>query len=147
MKRYSPGPLAKRVLQGLSLCLNVFFAAYLLTQYWHPRPLAKASDTPPSIIISVAERLPEADAGILWRAYRAKEVKMSAAQQDYRRAVRDTALLLKAPQVDAQGLRVAIDNAKEKRGAVGDLVLEVFIEAFPQMSLPGREKLSEKSQR
>lgn len=146
MKRYSPGPLAKRVVLGLSLCLNVSFAAYLLTQYWHPRP-AKAPDTPPSIIMSVAERLPEADAGILWRVYRAKEMKMSAAQQDYRRAARDTALLLKAPQVDPQGLRAAMDNAKEKRGAVGDLVLEVFIEAFPQMSLHGRKKLLEKSQR
>ena len=136
-----------RALLGVSLCLNVFLAAYLLTQYWHPRSFAKAADMPLSIMMRVAERLPEADAAILWRAYRAREEKVSAAQQDYRQALRDTALLLREPQVDAQGLRTAMDKAKDKRGAVGDLVLEVFMEAFPQMSQPGRERLSEKSQR
>jgi uncharacterized membrane protein len=147
MQRFLPSPLAMRVLLGLSLCLNVFFSAYLLTQYWHAKSFAMSADTPPPIIMRATERLPEADAAILWRSYRAREEKILAAQRDYRQALREGALLLRAPLVDAEALSSAFGHAKARRGAVGDLVLDVFIEAFPQMSHPGRERLVEKAMR
>lgn len=147
MARLRPGSRITRVLLGLSLGLNIFFAAYLATQYWQPGFLSTASDTPPSILSRVAERLPRADAEILWRAYRARESQIAAAQQDYRLALRDIGRLLREPQVDAEGLRAAMDKAKTRRGPVSDLVLEALIEAVPQMSRPGREKVMEKSLR
>lgn len=122
----------------LSVCLNLVLASYIATQ-WAERlraPLAVAAPT--RIMEMVSRRLPQADADILWRVYRNREEALSAAQADYRRALANAGGILVRPSLNGDALRAAVSDARNKRVAVGDLAIEVFIEALPQMSEQGR---------
>lgn len=124
-----------------SLCLNVLMASYIAKQWveaWSPRI---AAGSPPRLVRMVAGRLPSADAGTLWRVYGAKEQALHSAQADYEQSLRRSGRLLTQPNLDVAALRGAIMEARDKRIKVGDIVIDLFIEAFPQISPQGRRDL------
>ena len=142
MSATAPNRAVLRILLFVSVCFNVFAAAYLATQHFGPGPVAiSASQAPPALISRVAALLHEPDAAILWQAYGRREAEISAAQADYRTALLAAAAHMPQPQVDAAALRLAVKEARDRRLAVGDLTIEVFLEAFPKLSAKGRQDL------
>jgi uncharacterized membrane protein len=89
----------------------------------------------------VAGRLPTADAGTLWRVYGAKEQALHGAQADYEQSLRRAGRLLTQPNLDVAALRSAVMEARDKRIKVGDIVIDMFLETFPQISPQGRRDL------
>jgi uncharacterized membrane protein len=134
-----------RSLAAVSLCLNVFLAAYLGSQLFGRAKPGTGAIPPPALISRVAGMLPEADARILWDSYGRSEPQITAAQKDYRQVLADAAGLLRQPTVDEAALKQVVQQARDKRLAIGDMMIEVFLATFPKMSLKGRETLLEKS--
>jgi uncharacterized membrane protein len=136
--------MRKRIALALivSLCLNVLLGSYIAMQWAKASAPAMAVTTAPLRLIRfVADRLPSADAGTLWRVYGAKEQELRAAQADYEQSLRQATRLLAQPNLDAAALRTAVMAAREKRIKIGDVVIETFLEALPQLSPQGRQDL------
>ena len=125
-----------------SLCLNVLLIAYIGTQWYRTARVILATAAPPYLIEFVASRLPRADADILWRVYRSKEQALSAAQADYRQSLSAARQLLSQPELDVAAFRATVQQARDKRLKVGDIAIETFLEALPQMSAEGRRGLA-----
>lgn len=133
---------AGRLLLLASLCLNVGFGAYVGAQWLEPPSLPQPSGVPIRLIERVAARLPQADADILWRNYRAKEGTMRPLQRDYIAALMATLKLASQPELDKPALRAAVENARDKRIKVGDVVIDTFVETLEQISPEGRRRLA-----
>jgi uncharacterized membrane protein len=139
----------REVLLMASLCLNVALATYVGVQWLAPPPppgVGAGFGTGPGLlprrlIARAADRLPKADADLLWRAYHAKERDVVAAQTDFLLALGRAARAIAAPDPDAAALREAMIDARDKRRRVGELVVDTFLEALPQMSAQGRRDL------
>jgi uncharacterized membrane protein len=115
--------------------------SYIAKQWfevWSP-PLALAS--PPRFVQFMANRLPADDAETFWRVYRTREPALRQSQADYEQALRGAARLLAQPELDGPGLRGAVMQAHDKRIKIGDIVIDIFLEAMPQLSLQGRRDL------
>jgi uncharacterized membrane protein len=131
----------RSLLLVVSLCLNVLMGSYIAKQWaeaWSPRI---AISSPPRLIRMVAGRLPSADAGTLWRVYGTKEQALRSAQADYEQALRNAVRLLAQPNMDVAALRKAVMEARDKRIKMGDIVIDMFLETFPQLSPQGRQEL------
>jgi uncharacterized membrane protein len=130
-------------LRGLllaSLCVNVLLAAFIATRWVEARQIIALG--PPRLIEIVARRLPGADAEILRRVYRSKDAQFAAGQAEYERALRSAAGLLAAPTPDPAALRAAVMEARDRRVEIGNLAIDTFLEAVPQMSPEGRRALT-----
>jgi uncharacterized membrane protein len=141
MRVFKGVPIVATVLLLMSLCLNVALGTYIGAQ-WLDRwqmPLVVAG--PSRLTELIARRLPAADAEILWRVYRGKEAELKIAQSEYREALFAAGAVLAAPQLDVQATRAAVAKARAERIEVGDISIEVFLEALPQMSPEGRKQL------
>lgn len=126
----------------VSLCLNVLMGSYIVMQWVKDSaPAMAVTSAPPRLIRFVANRLPSADAGTLWRVYGAKEQELRAAQADYEQALRQATRLLAQTNLDAAALRTAVMESREKRIKIGDIMIDVFLEALPQLSPQGRQDL------
>jgi len=124
-----------------SLCLNALMAGYIAKQWFRAPSLPIATATPPRLIQLVANRLPSADAETLWRVYRGKEHALRESQAEYEQALRGAGRLLAQPDVDVAALRRAVMEARDKRIKIGDVVIETFLDAVPQLSRSGRQDL------
>ena len=136
----------REVLLMASLCLNVALATYVGVQWLAPITSGAVVGAGPGLlplrlIARAADRLPKADADLLWRAYRAKENDVAGAQADFLLALGRSARLITAPDPDVATLRAAVIDARDKRRRVGELVIDTFLEALPQMSAQGRRDL------
>jgi uncharacterized membrane protein len=124
-----------------SLCLNGLFAGYFITaQVERLRPPAVIAG-PQRLMELVATRLPKEDADLLWRVFRTREAEIRAAQGTYQASLGGAAKILDQPSPDVEALRRAILEARDKRVDLGDLAIGVFLEALPQMSMAGRQRL------
>jgi uncharacterized membrane protein len=139
------GRTFKAFFLALSLGLNVFFIAYFGTQVWGNSNFLAVTASPPALMSRVADRLPKADSDILWRSYRQAEERIRTAQRTYRVALATAAAQLVRQEIDKDAFAKAVGDAREKRLAVGDLTLEVFVDAFPKMSTEGRRQLLTRS--
>jgi uncharacterized membrane protein len=128
----------RAVLLLVSLCLNVLMGSYIGLQWFDAwsRPVAMAA--PPRVIQFIAKRLPTDDAEKLWTVYRAKEPALRISQADYEQALRGAVRLLGQPELDGPALRSAVLDARDKRIKIGDVVIETFLDAVPQLSPQGR---------
>lgn len=141
MKRILGWPRGLAAALLASLCLNGLFVGYFITvQVERLRPPAVVAG-PQRLMELVSRRLPREDAEILWRVFRQREAEIRAAQTIYQGTVAGAGRILEQPTPDAEALRKVILEARDKRVAVGDLAIGVFLEALPQMSLPGRQGL------
>ena len=125
-----------------SLCLNVLLGAFVATRWIEGARLPMVAMAPPQLIEIVARRLPSADAEVLQRVYRAREAQFSTSQREYWRALLAAGRLLSEPRLDSGALRAAVMEARNKRVRIGDLAIETFLEALPQMSVEGRRRLT-----
>jgi uncharacterized membrane protein len=140
MRSLSPGWL--RGLLLASLCLNVLLGAFMATRWVEGMRLPNLMAGPPQLIERVARRLPAADADILRRAFRSRERQLTDSQAEYERALVAAGRLLVQTPVDAGALRAAVAEARDKRIRIGDLAIDAFLEALPQMSPEGRRDLT-----
>jgi uncharacterized membrane protein len=138
----------REVLLMVSLCLNVALATYVGVQWLAPPPPGVGAGPgsgpgmlPRRLIARAADRLPKDDADLLWRAYRAKEREVAGAQADFLLALGRAARMIAVPDLDAAAMREAMIDARDKRRRVGELVIDTFLEALPQMSAQGRRDL------
>ena len=132
-------------LRGLllaSLCLNVLLGAFMATRWVEGMRLPYLMAGPPQLIERVARRLPAADADILRRIFKARERQLNDSQADYERALVAAGRLLLQTPVDAGALRAAVAEARDKRIRIGDVAIDAFLEALPQMSPEGRRDLT-----
>ncbi len=134
----------QRALGGLllaSLCLNVLLGAFVATRWLEGLRAPLVAASPPQLMELFARRLPAADAEILRHTFRQRQAEFAAGQADYQAALAATAQLVARPQLDAADLRKAVGEARDRRIKLGDLAIEVFLEALPQMSIEGRRGL------
>jgi len=140
MRQWFSGKPWRNGLLLVSLCLNAVLVGYLASLWLRPQqPLQEASV--PRVIERVAARLPSADADILWRIYRSKQNEFAAARSDYVQALVRPIRLIGEEPLDAEALRKALVDSRDKRLRIGDLVIETFLEALSQMSTDGRRRL------
>lgn len=127
-----------------SLCVNVLLVAFVGTQ-WYKRATSSMLGVGPSRSIEhLARRLPEADREVLRRVSRGKEAALTTAQDEYVRSLRSAVQRLSEPNLDRDAWRAAVMDAREKRMRVGDVFLDIFVEAIPDMSSEGRAKLGKR---
>lgn len=127
-----------------SLCLNALLAAYVGTQWLKSSRAALITAAPPRLMELVASRLSKSDADVLWKVFRTKEERFTAAQADYKKALHAAVNVLAEPTLDEEALRQRLTDARNKRMVVGDLVIETFSEAMPEISAEGRQSLVKK---
>lgn len=125
-----------------SLCLNVAFGTYVSVQWLRPDlPPVVGAALPMRIMERAAGRLPPEDADILWRVYRGKEPELLPLQADFLRALGRTMRVLGEQNLDQDAMRAAIKEARESRMKIGDIMIDVFVEALTQISAKGRRQL------
>lgn len=124
-----------------SLCVNVALAAYVSAQWSRPGWTPAGAGMPSRMIERVAARLPKEDADILWQIYRSKEPEMISLQSEYTRSLLRTMRLAGQTEVDKPALRAAVKESRDKRLAIGDAVIETFVEMLEQISPKGRRQL------
>lgn len=125
----------------VSLCANGLFAGYFITtQIERLRPPAMVAG-PQRLMELVAMRLPKEDAEVLWRIFRQREADIRASQVTYQTSLAAAARILEQSSLEPAVLRSAILDARDKRVAVGDQAIDVLIEALPQLSAAGRQRL------
>ncbi|RAI38498.1 periplasmic heavy metal sensor [Rhodoplanes roseus] len=112
-----------------SLCLNVVLGSYVVTQWLAPRPLLAAAGAPARLVDNIADRLPEADAARLRRIFEGKKPALADAQAAYEQALRDAIQKLADPRLDVRAFRAAVMEARDKRVAIGDVVIDSVVEA------------------
>lgn len=132
--------LGMRVLVLVSLCLNVAMGTFIATRWMEAQPSEAVSGSP-RLVERALQRLPKADADILRAVYRSKEAEFTASQRAYVLALVGAARVLAQRDLDTPALRTAIEDARNKRVKIGDLAIETFLDALPQMSLEGRRAL------
>lgn len=124
-----------------SLCINALLAGYVITtQMERFRPPAIVAG-PQRLMEIVASRLPKEDADLLWRVFRTREADIRAAQGSYQTKLTGAASILEQHSPDLEALRRAILEARDMRVALGDKAIGVLLEALPQMSVAGRQRL------
>jgi uncharacterized membrane protein len=129
-----------------SLCLNVALATYVGVQWLAPPPPGAGPGIgsgmlPRRLVARAADRLPTADADLLWRAFRARERELAAAQADFLLTLGRASRAIAAADFDGAALHEAMIDARDKRRRVGELVVDTFLDALPQMSAQGRRDL------
>jgi uncharacterized membrane protein len=97
--------------------------------------------TPEQLIAMLQDRLPPADAKILADISRANEGRLRAARAASRVARARIMVALAQHDLDKDGLRAAFSDAREKRIAVGDIVIEILEEALERLSPDIRQRL------
>jgi uncharacterized membrane protein len=132
--------LGMRVLVLVSLCLNVAMGTFIATRWMEAHPSEAVSGSP-RLVERAIQRLPTPDAEILRAVYRSKEAEFTASQRAYALALVAAARVLAQRDLDTAALRTAIEDARNKRVKIGDLAIDTFLEAVPQMSLDGRRAL------
>lgn len=114
----------------VSLCLNGVLGSYVAAQWLVPRPLiATAAGAPMRLIDNIADRLPPGDAARLRRIYADKTPAVTEAQAVYEQALRRAILTLAEPQLDVAAFRAAVMEARHRRVAIGDIVIDAVVEA------------------
>ncbi|MFL9827584.1 periplasmic heavy metal sensor [Rhodoplanes sp. SY1] len=125
-----------------SLCLNVTLGSYVAAQWLAPRPIIGAAPGAPARLVeAIADRLPDDDAARLRRLYDAKKPAVAEAQAAYEQALRNAILKLADPQLDVAAFRAAVTEARDKRVAIGDIVIDAVVEAAVQIPPQAREAL------
>lgn len=125
----------------VSLCLNGVLVGYLVTRSLERMKAPAVVAGPQRLMEMVASRLPKQDAEILWRVFRQHEGEIRSAQRAYQATLAAAAQVLAQPSPASDQLQLTIRDARDKRVAVGDLAIAVFMDALPQMSLAGRQQL------
>jgi uncharacterized membrane protein len=134
-------PRGVRWLLLASLCVNVALATYVSVQWFRPGWPPALAAVPQRMMERVAARLPQEDADILWRIYRSKEPEIQPLQAEYTRALLKTIRITRQPELDKDGLRAAVKEARDKRMKIGDAVIDTFVEMLEQISAKGRRQL------
>jgi uncharacterized membrane protein len=124
-----------------SLCVNVALVAYVSAYWLQPGWTPGGAGMPTRPIERVAARLPREDADILWRIYRSKEPQILPMQSEYTRSLLQTMQLAGKSELDKPALRAAVKDARDKRLAIGDAVIEIFVEMLEKISPKGRRQL------
>lgn len=131
----------------ISVSLNLFLAAFMATHYASRGGHGFGGVPPRQLMTRIAKDLPSGDAAILWEAYEAHEDKLNAVHAEFLATVANASAVLSEPRVDEPRFREAVILSRDKRGLLGEAIVEVVLEAFPKMSHESRQWLLRKSVR
>lgn len=129
-----------RLLALVSLGLNLFLGAMLVSAYQHQEP-ARGLAMPDRLVERVAPDLPAADAERLRRTFTAKRAQFAVLEEDYRQATLRVRAAAAREPLDLEELRALMDTARAARRRIGDLVEETVLSLLPDLSLSARERL------
>lgn len=129
-----------RLLALVSLGLNLFLGAMLVSAYLHQEP-ARGLPMPDRLVERVAADLPAADAERLRRAFTAQRAPFAALDEEYRQATLRVRAAAAREPFDGEELRTRMDAARAVRRRIGDLIQETMLSLMPELSLSARERL------
>jgi uncharacterized membrane protein len=137
-----------RLLLLVSLALNLFLigaGGTLAARYYlAPPPAAPVIDrSAAGRIDRIAATLPDSDAAILRRAFRANEAEVEVAQRNYREAQDVGREALRAEPFDVARLRSAMTDIRAMRQKFDESLQKLIAQAATQMSSAGRNKLAD----
>lgn len=124
-----------------SLALNAVLIGYIGMHAWRRYEIASANATPRGLLRMVRWRLPSTDRPALDAAVQSKEGAIAAAQAEYQKALGAAIAQLTRPDFNEADFRAAVAVAREKRLALADLGLEIFLDAATHISPEGRQHL------
>ena len=124
-----------------SLALNGFLVAYITVSWAGPRGPALHA-TPHSMLTELADRLPKADGAVLRTAIARHAGKLgeSGGALQARRA--EVARLLERPELDPEELKRLMEAARADRHETSEAMVEVLVEAMPQISHKTRVRIA-----
>jgi hypothetical protein len=137
-----------RWLLPVSLALNVCFvgaASAVAFRYTGDVPLPVVDLITRSAgdrLDRVAAALPANDAQIMRAQVRAEEVRVAAAQADFRLAQEEARNSLRAEPFNIDAMRVAMAQVQVARESYHTILHEVFESAAPKLSVVGRNMLA-----
>ncbi len=139
---------------GLSIALNVFFAAFLLAQTWK----AHQAETVPviatgngferdmpgrEIVRQLARKLLPDDAHLLREAFRARLPQLIELRRAARRAADKVREDIGESTLDIDKLRRDLVAGREAREKIRPVVEDILLDVLPRMSDQGRQILSQ----
>jgi len=124
----------------ISLAINVFLLALVLTHFGPPPFQPPPPPNPADMAARMAESLPPADALVLRQAF--ATVAPPAPIGDPRAFHDRLRAALDAPSFDAAALRQALAEMSKAHAAFDDAMAAAIIEAAAKMSPEGRRKLA-----
>ncbi len=141
-------------LLGLSIGLNLFFAAFIGAQAWRIRhsegflPVTGSNSLATgaiigSIVQQIASKLPPDDARTIHDAFAAKLPELIALQQQSRQAIEQLRVDIVQRPYDNNKSRTDVLTAREARQKLGRIIEETLLEVLPRMSDGGRLALSQ----
>jgi uncharacterized membrane protein len=126
---------------AVSLALNAFLVGYAVTVLTRTAPMRIIEPTPVELGLRIADILPE-DAGNRLRGELRSLAPMIARHlRDYRQALGTGASIMGADEVDREALRQVVIEARDARGAIGDLLTDVLVETAAELPLEVRREL------
>jgi uncharacterized membrane protein len=133
----------------ISLALNVFFicvaGTFAVRHYVVPQTAVRAplDRSVGARMERLAAVLPETDAEIMRRMYRAQAPNIEPRQEAYRRAQDAVRKTLRSEPFDASAMRNAMTEARAARQAFDQALQDVIASAAAAMSPAGRNKLAD----
>ena len=138
---------------GLSIALNLFFAAFIGAQAWRlhhlgevislPRGGGLASADVQSIIEKLAKNLPPADGRLIRGAFAAKMPQLVALQAELLRTSELVHADIAQKPFSADKLQTDMNAAAVARQQIPPVIQDVLLDVLPQMSDEGRLVLSQ----
>lgn len=121
-----------------SLALNVFLGAAMGTHFFRgPKPPPR----PGTIILDMAEALPEADARILRQAYDARRSELEV--DNSRRGFEEMHQALSAEPFDPAAFLQVTGEFRARQDHMHRVTSEILADALPRLSPEGRKRLAE----
>ncbi len=123
-----------------SLALNCFFVGAVAN--------GLLSAAPPRLVISprqleerVTLALAEPDRQVMRRAFDARRTEIAAAQTQFRLAMVQAIALVDREPLDLAALRGPVEDAKQARTRMSDLLVDAILDGLGQVSRDGRRAL------
>jgi len=127
----------------LSLAANVFVLAYWAASTTRAR-MGVLQPAPVAMAYRIAERLPEPASSSLRARLSALEPELDRERSLYEEALARGAAAMARDTVDRAALAAAIEEARQHRGRIGDLLTEAFVETVAELPAGTRRLLVER---
>jgi uncharacterized membrane protein len=128
---------------AVSLLLNVFLGSVLVGRMQSRPPQPAPEQKSDRIIERMASTLPESDGKILRSVSQSRQTSFAGLTAEVEKARDEVRRILRAEPFDQAALQAAFAEVRQRRQAVHEAIHAVLIEAAPQLSPEGRQKLAE----
>jgi uncharacterized membrane protein len=127
-----------------SICLNIALVAYIAVNLQANEPELPALRNAQQLIRALEDRLPARDAEVLREVYRTRQPDVLAARAAYQQARMHAIVVAARRDLDREEFRAAINDVRDKRIRLGDLVTDIVQDTVERISPETRQKLVER---